>query len=108
MSRTMWVGAVAYDRKVVTRWEGMRRYLHEEARVPVEAVLFQRYDAQGMALLALPGDLVPRIDIGWNTNLAYLQAAEWCGQRCRPTAMRDTDMSWSPKIAATIRGPAPP
>jgi len=26
MSRTIWVGAVAYDPKVVTIWEGMRRY----------------------------------------------------------------------------------
>ena len=32
MSRTIWVGAVAYDPKVVTIWEGMRRYFHEEAR----------------------------------------------------------------------------
>ena len=31
MSRTIWVGAVAYDPKVVTIWEGMRRYFHEEA-----------------------------------------------------------------------------
>src|SRR5919108_491471 len=29
MSRTIWVGAVAYDPKVVTIWEGMRRYFHE-------------------------------------------------------------------------------
>ena len=42
MSRTIWVGAVAYDPKVVTIWEGMRRYFHEEARLPVEVVLFQR------------------------------------------------------------------
>jgi ABC-type phosphate/phosphonate transport system substrate-binding protein len=35
MSRTIWVGAVAYDPKVVTIWEGMRRYFHEEAILPV-------------------------------------------------------------------------
>src|SRR5260370_23968277 len=83
----------------------MRRYLHEEARVPVGVVLFQSYEAQVMALLALPGDLVPRIDIGWNTNLAYLQAAEWSGQRCRPIAMRDTDIGWTTKIVAVSGGP---
>src|SRR5260221_14213905 len=108
MSRTIWVGAVAYDPKVVTIWEGMSRYLHEEARVPVEVVLFQSYEAQVMALLALPGDLVPRIDIGWNTNLAYLQAAEWSGQRCRPIAMRDTDIGWTTKIVAVSGGPPAP
>ena len=34
MSRTIWVGAVAYDPKVVGIWEGMRRYFHEEASLP--------------------------------------------------------------------------
>ena len=71
MSRTIWVGAVAYDPKVVTIWEGMRRYFHEEAHLPVEVVLFQSYEAQVAALLASPGEPLPRIDIGWNTNLAY-------------------------------------
>ena len=56
MSRTIWVGAVAYDPKVVTIWEGMRRYFHEEAHLPVEVVLFQSYEAQVAALLAAPGD----------------------------------------------------
>jgi phosphonate transport system substrate-binding protein len=76
MSKTIWLGAVAYNPKVVTIWEGMRRYLHEEAHVPVEVVLFQSYEAQVEALLAQPGAAVPRIDIAWNTNLAYLQADE--------------------------------
>ena len=56
MSRTIWVGAVAYDPKVVTIWEGMRRYFHEEARLPVEVVLFQSYEMQVAALLAGPTD----------------------------------------------------
>ena len=46
MGRIIWVGAVAYDPKVVTIWEGMRRYFHEEARLAVEVVLFQSYEAQ--------------------------------------------------------------
>src|ERR1700731_594877 len=86
MSRTIWVGAVAYDPKVVGIWEGMRRYFHEEARLPVEVVLFQSYEAQVAALLALPGDPLPRIDIGWNTNLAYIQADAWSDHRCRTPA----------------------
>src|ERR1700741_489518 len=103
MSRTIWVGAVAYDPKVVTIWEGMRHYFHEEAQLPVEVVLFQSYEAQVMALLAQPREAVPHIDIAWNTNLAYLQADEWSGQRCRPIAMRDTDLGWMTKIIA-VRG----
>jgi hypothetical protein len=43
MTKTIWVGAVAYDPKVVTIWEGMCRYFREEARIPVDVVLFQNY-----------------------------------------------------------------
>jgi phosphonate transport system substrate-binding protein len=105
VSRTIWVGAVAYDPKVVTIWEGMRRYFHEEARLPVEVVLFQSYDAQVAALLAKPGDSAPLIDIGWNTNLAFLQATEWSARQCSPIAMRDTDIGWMTKVVAVARGP---
>jgi len=105
MSRTIWVGAVAYDPKVVGIWEGMRRYFHEEAHLPVEVVMFQSYEAQVAALLAESGDTLPRIDIGWNTNLAYLQADTWSGKRCRPIAMRDTDVGWMTKVIAVTGGP---
>lgn len=105
MSQTIWLGAVAYDPKVVTIWEGMRRYFHEEAHLPVEVVLFQSYETQVVALLAQPGDAVPRIDIAWNTNLAYLQADEWTGHACRAIAMRDTDLGWMTKIVAVNGGP---
>jgi phosphonate transport system substrate-binding protein len=105
MSQTIWVGAVAYDPKVVTIWEGMRRYFREEARLPVEIVLFQSYETQVLALLASPQDTAPRIDIAWNTNLAYLQADEWSGHQCRPVAMRDTDLGWTTRIVAVTGGP---
>jgi phosphonate transport system substrate-binding protein len=105
MSRTIWVGAVAYDPKVVSIWEGMRRYFHEEAHVPVEVVLFQSYEMQVAALLASPGEPLPRIDIAWNTNLAYIQADAWSDHRCRPIAMRDTDVGWMTKIVAVTGGP---
>jgi phosphonate transport system substrate-binding protein len=103
MNRTIWVGAVAYDPKVVSIWEGMRRYFHEEAQLPVEVVLFLSYEAQVSALLAEPG--APGIDIAWNTNLAYLQADAWSAHRCRPIAMRDTDVGWTTKIVAVSGGP---
>jgi phosphonate transport system substrate-binding protein len=105
MSRTIWVAVVAYDPKVVAIWEGMRRYFHEEAHLPVEVVLFQSYEAQVCALLAAPGDPAPRVDIAWNTNLAYLQADAWSDHRCRPIAMRDTDLGWTTKIVAVTGGP---
>ena len=61
MSKTIWLGAVAYNPKVVTIWEGMRRYFHEEAHLPVQVVLFQSYEAQVPALLARPDEVVPRL-----------------------------------------------
>jgi phosphonate transport system substrate-binding protein len=105
MSRTIWLGAVAYDPKVVTIWEGMRRYFHEEANLAIEVVLFQSYEAQVSALLAAPAQSMPRIDIAWNTNLAYLQSEAWSNHRCRPIAMRDTDLGWTTKIVAVSGGP---
>ncbi len=104
MMRTIWIGAVAYDPKVVTIWEGMRRYFHEEKQLPVEVVLFQSYEMQVLALLADGNDVMARIDIAWNTNLAFLQADNWSGHRCRPIAMRDTDVGWMTKIVAARGG----
>jgi len=104
MSRTIWIGAVAYDPKVVTIWEGMHRYFHEEAHLAAEVVLFQSYEAQVSALLAERGERAPHIDIAWNTNLAYLQADAWSSHRCRPIAMRDTDIGWMTKVVAPTGG----
>jgi phosphonate transport system substrate-binding protein len=105
MSKSIWVGAVAYDPKVVTIWEGMRRYFQEEAHLPVEVILFQSYEGQVAALLAPPGEAVPHIDIAWNTNLAYLQADEWSGHACHAIAMRDTDLGWMTKVVAVTGSP---
>jgi ABC-type phosphate/phosphonate transport system substrate-binding protein len=95
---TLLVGAVAYDPKVVTIWEGIRRYFREEKGVPIEVVLYLSYEAQVDALLA------GRIDIAWNTNLAYVQAEKWSEGRCAPLAMRDTDLVWETKIVALAGG----
>ena len=105
MSRTIWVGAVAYDPKVVTIWEGMRRYFHEEAQLPVEVVLFQSYEMQVAALLAAPGDPAPRIDIAGTPISPICRPILGAINRCRPIAMRDTDLGWMTKIVAASGGP---
>jgi ABC-type phosphate/phosphonate transport system substrate-binding protein len=92
------IGAVAYDPKVVTIWEGMRSYFRDEARLPVEVVLYLSYEAQVDALLA------GRIDVAWNTNLAFVQCERWTEGRARPLAMRDTDLVWEVKILALTGG----
>src|SRR5579884_2891676 len=93
------VGAVAYDPKVVTIWEGLRAYFRDEAKLPLEVVLFLSYEAQVDALRA------GRIDVAWNTNLAFVQCERWSEGRTRPIAMRDTDLVWETKIGALAGGP---
>lgn len=92
------VGAVAYDPKVVTIWEGMRTYFRDEARLPVEIVLYLSYEAQVDALLD------GTIDIAWNTNLAYVQADKWSEGGCKALAMRDTDLAWRSVLVAPRGG----
>jgi phosphonate transport system substrate-binding protein len=93
------VGAVAYDPKVVTIWEGIYDYLRNEAGVELDVVLFLSYEAQVDALLA------SRIDIAWNTNLAFVQSRHRSEGRCTPLAMRDTDIEWRSLILALRGGP---
>ncbi len=97
MNDRIWLGAVAYDPKVVTIWEGMRRYFKEEARLPVDVVLFQSYERQVEMLLS------GKIDIAWNTNLAYVKSEFLSKGQCSKIAMRDTDCNWTTKII-TLRG----
>jgi ABC-type phosphate/phosphonate transport system substrate-binding protein len=98
MPETIWLGAVAYDPKVVTIWEGMRRYFHEEAHLPIEVVLFQSYETQVEMLLS------NRIDIAWNTNLAYVRSETLSRGQCSRIAMRDTDIGWTTRIIALNGG----
>src|SRR3954449_12321502 len=62
----------------------MRDYFRH-AGVPIDYVLFSNYDRQVEALLAR------QIDIGWNTNLAWVKVCRRTGNACRALAMRDVD-----------------
>src|SRR4029077_20128774 len=86
MDRVM-VGAVVYDPNVVPIWAGIRAYF-ADAPVGMDFVLFSNYEAQVEALL---GD---RIDIAWNTNLAYVRTHLATDGVCRVLAMRDTDVEF--------------
>jgi len=96
--KDMLLGAVAYDPKVVTIWEGMREYFRDEAKLPLEIVLFLSYEAQVRALLD------SKIDIAWNTNFAYVQAQHQTEGRAEPLAMRDTDLGWKTVLVALAGG----
>jgi len=83
-SRPLRVGAVAYDPKVVTIWEGFKAYF-EKRGVPIDYVLYSNYDAQVKANLA------GEIDMAWNSPLAWVKSQLVSHNRCRAVAMRDTD-----------------
>ena len=84
---TLLMGAVAYDAKVVTIWEGFRDYFLERG-LDFDYVLYSNYERQ------VESHLAGHIDVAWNSPLAWLQAkagAEKRGRRAEAICMRDTD-----------------
>lgn len=87
------IGAVAYDPKVVTIWEGIREYFGK-AGMPVDYVLFSNYESQVQALFSR------QIDIAWNTNVAYVRCAQRAKGECKTLAMRNTDTDFTTRLIA--------
>jgi phosphonate transport system substrate-binding protein len=86
MSRLL-LGAVAYDPKVVTIWNGFRAWLRSGG-LDLDYVLYSNYERQVR-------DLVDgRIDVAWNSPLAWVRARRLAAARgvtLTPVTMRDTD-----------------
>jgi ABC-type phosphate/phosphonate transport system substrate-binding protein len=82
------LGAVAYDPKVVTIWDGFRAWLRGPGGVDFDYVLYSNYERQVV-------DLVEgRVDVAWNSPLAWVRARRLAAARGRtltPVTMRDTD-----------------
>jgi ABC-type phosphate/phosphonate transport system substrate-binding protein len=87
MSDTLVMGAVAYDPKVVTIWDGFRTWLRGHG-LRFEYLLYPHYEMQ-------VEDLVEgRIQAAWNSPLAWIRAqrlATFVGETVLPLVMRDTD-----------------
>ena len=87
MTDTLILGAVAYDPKVVTIWDGFKAFFGKRG-LPFDFVLYSNYERQVEAQLA--GD----IHVAWNSPLAWIQAdraATRRGRKAAAMAMRDTD-----------------
>ncbi len=82
MAGTLLMGAVAYDPKVVTIWEGFREWFAGEG-LDFDYVLYSNYERQVEALLA------GHVHVAWNSPLAWVRAAR--SAPVRAVAMRDTD-----------------
>jgi len=98
---TVLMGAVAYDPKVVTIWDGFRRWFAGRG-LDFDYVLYSNYERQVEDLVA------GRIDAAWNSPLAWVRArrlAEAEGVGLSPLAMRDTDRDL--KTVIVVRGDSP-
>lgn len=85
------VGAVAYDPKAVTIWEGIREHFRDQG-VLMDFVLFSNYERQVEELLA------GHVDVAWNTPLAHVRVRRRTGGRSISLGMRDTDRDFRSKI----------
>ena len=92
------LGAVIYSPKVTVIWEIIRAFFEQQG-APLAINFYADYALQ-------VDDLVSgRIDIAWNSPLAWLDALRRTGGRCRAIAMRDTDRDRVSHIV--MRSPAP-
>ncbi|MEZ5401889.1 MAG: PhnD/SsuA/transferrin family substrate-binding protein [Bryobacteraceae bacterium] len=99
--RTLILGAVAYDPKVVTIWDGFQEYFAERG-LPFDYVLYTNYERQVGAHLA------GHIDVAWNSPLAWLETerlAARAGRRAEAIAMRDSDRDLTSTILVSAGGP---
>ncbi|MET8252297.1 PhnD/SsuA/transferrin family substrate-binding protein [Micromonospora sp. NPDC005197] len=95
------MGAVAYDPKVVTIWEGFRGWLRGHG-LDFDFVLYSHYERQVEDLVA------GRIDAAWNSPLAWLRAdrlATAAGGSVRALTMRDTDRDLTSVVVVRADSP---
>ena len=102
MSRPTLVGAVAYDPKAVTIWEGIREHFREQS-VPMDFVLFSNYERQVEALLE------GTVDVAWNTPLAHVRVRRRTKNASHSLGMRDSDRDFRSRLIARkgsgVKGP---
>jgi phosphonate transport system substrate-binding protein len=82
------MGAVAYDPKVVTIWDGFQKYFGARD-LDFDYVLFSNYEKQ------VEAHFRGLIHVAWNSPLAWLEServAKAVGRRAEAIVMRDTDM----------------
>lgn len=81
------MGAVAYDPKVVTIWEGFKSYFYQNG-LNFDYILYSNYERQ------VEEHLAGRFHVAWNSPLAWIRAerlAASLNQQVKAVVMRDTD-----------------
>ncbi|HWC11285.1 MAG TPA: PhnD/SsuA/transferrin family substrate-binding protein, partial [Acidimicrobiales bacterium] len=95
------LGAVAYDDKVVTIWEGFRDWFRSQG-LELDYVLYSNYERQVEALVA------GEISVAWNSPLAWARSrrlAAAAGRDVAAVAMRDSDCDLTSVIVVRADGP---
>ena len=101
MGDVLLMGAVAYDPKVVTIWDGFRRWFEGQG-LAFDYVLYSNYERQAEDLLA------GRISAAWNSPLAWVRARRLSdaeGAPVRAVAMRDTDRDLTSVVVVKADSP---
>lgn len=88
---TILLGAVAYDVKVVSIWEGIREHFQREC-APMDFVLFSNYERQVQSLLE------GFIDVAWNTPLAHVRVRQQTQRKSLSLGMRDSDRDFRARV----------
>lgn len=87
MQKPIMLGAVAYDPKVIPIWDIIRDYFNDNG-VRLDYILFSNYEAQVEYLLS------GKIDVAWNTNVAWVRTYELSNHKAKALLMRDTDIDF--------------
>jgi phosphonate transport system substrate-binding protein len=83
------LGAVAYDPKVVTIWEGFKAWFQKND-LPFDYLLYSNYERQVEAHLA------GHFNVAWNSPLAWVRTVRLAGangKQAEAIAMRDSDQN---------------
>jgi phosphonate transport system substrate-binding protein len=95
------VGAVAYDPKVVTIWDGFREWFGAHG-LALDYVLFTHYERQVEAHLA------GVVDVAWNSPLAWIEGKRLAargGRAARALLMRDSDQDLTSVVVVRADSP---
>jgi len=98
---TILLGAVAYDPKVVTIWEGFKAWFSDHD-LPFDVVLYTNYERQ------VEAHVRGHFDVAWNSPLAWLQlerAAARIGRAAHAIVMRDTDRDLTSVVVVRADSP---
>jgi ABC-type phosphate/phosphonate transport system substrate-binding protein len=100
-AETLLLGAVAYDPKVVTIWDGFKSYFISRG-LPFDYVLYSNYERQ------VEDHVAGHFHVAWNSPLAWLRSTRLARAQAREVkalAMRDTDQDLTSVIVVRSDSP---